>query len=362
MRARRQMENGGDAAAGEIPPPTSQAELLSLLGLGRGAAPDVTELWAQRQLPVGTGEAVDFGPLLRTPIGFQADGAPVWLDLKPASLGGDGPHGLVIGMTGSGKSTMLHAMLFGLCAQHSPDLLQIMFLSAKNESTLHFADYPHTISVPEKTSYKAALNALMDQRAQVIRAASGDAWGQDQYQSTARTIERYQRGRATEAGAELPAVPYTVVVLDDLSVLVHEDPGLLHGVDVLMRTGRSLGICVLITDQSLDPRWAAGLAANASYRVTMRVHTSEASRQLIGSLDAYHLPEERGVGFYGPAPDADLVLFRGLQVSLDVVQAVGRHLARRRNQPVRLDADGDGSQSVAIAGELGAGKTWSEST
>lgn len=55
MRARRQMENGGDAAAGEIPPPASEAELLSLLGLGRAGAPDVTELWAQRQLPVGTG-------------------------------------------------------------------------------------------------------------------------------------------------------------------------------------------------------------------------------------------------------------------------------------------------------------------
>lgn len=362
-RTRRQMDNGGDApAAGEIPPPASQAELLSLLGLDRAGVPDVTALWPQRQLPVGTGEAVDFGPLLRTPIGLGAGGSPVWLDLKPASLGGDGPNGLLVGSTGSGKSALAKAMLFGLCAQHSPDLLQIVSFCAKFESTLDFADYPHTVSIPRSVDYKAALIALMDHRAQALRAADGVALGEDQViDLNDGTIESYHRARAVVAGAELPAVPYTVVVFDEISLLVAEDPGLLPVVDVLMRRGRSLGICVLITSQTLDPSWVGRLTGNASYRMAMRVNSAEASHQLIGNLDAYHLPgRDKGLGFYRSAPGADPVAFRGFEVfPPDLVRTVGLHLADRRNQPVHLEleADEDASTSVAITGELGAGKT-----
>lgn len=327
MRTRRRMDNGGDgAAAGKISPPASQAELLSLLGLDRTGVTDVTALWPQRQLPVGTGEAPDFGPLLRTPIGLDAGGSPVWLDLKPAAMGGDGPNGLLVGTTGSGKSSILQSLMFALCAQHSPDLLQIMFLSAKNESTsTDFADYPHIAGIPGPPDSKAALSALIDQRTQDLLTAEGVAPGNNRGDGT---IDGYHRARATEAGAELPAVPFTVVVIDEFSVLVHEDPSLLPVVDVLMRKGRGLGVCVLIASQTAEVRWATPLAENASYRMALRAHTAEASRLMLGNLDAYHLPGDPGRGYYrSTTSGADPVAFRGLEVSGDLVRAVGRQIA-----------------------------------
>ena len=78
--------------------------MLSLLGIGNAAKLDVNALWAPRMLPVGTGEPVNLDPLLQVPIGLQPSGAPLMADLKDEADGGNGPHGLMIGMTGWGST------------------------------------------------------------------------------------------------------------------------------------------------------------------------------------------------------------------------------------------------------------------
>ena len=87
--------------------------MLSLLGITNAANLDVHALWQPRLLPVGTGEPVDLEPLLKVPIGLQPSGAPLIVDLKDEADGGNGPHGLMIGMTGSGKSTALATLVEG---------------------------------------------------------------------------------------------------------------------------------------------------------------------------------------------------------------------------------------------------------
>src|SRR5262249_49939358 len=64
--------------------------------------------------------------LLRAAIGTDLTGKPVYLDLKEAALAGSGPHGLVVGTTGSGKSEFLRTLLMSLVASHSPDELSLV--------------------------------------------------------------------------------------------------------------------------------------------------------------------------------------------------------------------------------------------
>ncbi|MEK8143000.1 FtsK/SpoIIIE domain-containing protein [Streptomyces sp. M10(2022)] len=58
--------------------------------------------------------------MLRMPIGFDGKGRPLLLDLKESAQGGMGPHGLIVGATGSGKSELLRTLVTGLTMTHSP--------------------------------------------------------------------------------------------------------------------------------------------------------------------------------------------------------------------------------------------------
>ena len=72
---------------------------------------------------------------LRVPIGTDADGQPVELDIKESAQGGMGPHGLVIGATGSGKSELLRTLVLGLALTHPPDVLNFVLVDFKGGAT-----------------------------------------------------------------------------------------------------------------------------------------------------------------------------------------------------------------------------------
>jgi DNA segregation ATPase FtsK/SpoIIIE, S-DNA-T family len=72
------------------------------------------------------------------PIGITADGNPLVLDLKEAAEAGVGPHGVVVGATGSGKSELLRTIVAGLAATHPPDRLAFVLVDFKGGAA--FAD------------------------------------------------------------------------------------------------------------------------------------------------------------------------------------------------------------------------------
>ncbi|WP_329570764.1 FtsK/SpoIIIE domain-containing protein [Kitasatospora sp. NBC_01266] len=69
--------------------------------------------------------------VLQVPIGFDGEGLPLVLDLKESAQGGMGPHGLVVGATGSGKSELLRTLVSGLTTTHSPELLSLVLVDFK---------------------------------------------------------------------------------------------------------------------------------------------------------------------------------------------------------------------------------------
>ena len=99
--------------------------LSDLLGVDDVAALDPGRTWARRAEP----------DLLRVPLGIDAPGAPVELDLKESALSGMGPHGLVVGATGSGKSELLRTLVTGLAATHPPDDLAFVLVDYKGGAT-----------------------------------------------------------------------------------------------------------------------------------------------------------------------------------------------------------------------------------
>ena len=315
----RQMSKWDAAPTGRRDAESAAAQnMLSLLGIANAAKFDVNALWAPRMLPVGTGEPVDLEPLLQVPIGLQPSGAPLITDLKDEADGGNGPHGLMIGMTGSGKSTALKAMAFGLFARHCPDVVQAILVDFKDGAGFDaFADYPHVVAVitnlEEKRSlverFGETLFGLLDARGRVFHETGNQIKG-----AAFESLREYNEVRATPAGAHLPAMPYLFVWVDEFSLLLKDHPDMADVFDTVTRKGRSQGVFFLFASQTLDEGVIKRIPDNTQYRIGLKVASESMSRRVIGTGDAYHIPDGKnlkGTGYFVRAPGAEPVKYRG---------------------------------------------------
>jgi S-DNA-T family DNA segregation ATPase FtsK/SpoIIIE len=247
---------------------------------------------------------------LRVRFGIGADGVPVELDLKESSQDGMGPHGLLIGATGSGKSELLRTLVLALAVTHSPSTLNFALIDFKGGATFARMDaLPHTSAVitnladalPLVDRMADALNGELIRRQELLRAAGNFSSFRD-----------YDRARA--AGAPLPEVPTLLVVCDEFSELLSKKPDFIDMFVQIGRVGRSLDVHLLLASQRLEEGRLRGLDGHLSYRIGLRTFSATESRSVIGVTDAFQLPRAPGHGYflYGTEP---LVRFRSAYVS-----------------------------------------------
>lgn len=318
----RRMSKWDSAPAGGQDADSAAAQtMLAMLGIDNAAKIDVASLWKPRMLPVGTGEPVILEPILKVPMGLQPNGAPLMHDLKDAADGGYGPHGLMIGMTGSGKSTTLASLALGVFALHSPDVVQAILTDFKDGAGFEaFACYPHVAAIitnlEEKKSevnrFGDTLLGLLDQRGRIFYDAGMQVRGEP-----FKSIVEYNEARATPAGAHLPPVPYMLVWVDEFSLLLEDHPHMAEVFDKVTRKGRSQGIYFLFASQTLDVGKIRDIDKNTQYRIALKVASDSISRQVIGYGDAFHIPDSKntkGTGYFVRAPGAEPVKFRSFML------------------------------------------------
>ncbi len=242
---------------------------------------------------------------LRVPIGRDAGGRPVELDLKESAEGGMGPHGLVVGATGSGKSELLRTLVLGLALTHSAAELNFVLADFKGGATFLGLDrLPHTSAVitnladelPLADRMRDALQGEIVRRQELFRAAGNYA-----------SLRDY-----TAAGR--PAVPSLFVVLDEFSELLAAKPELIDLFVTIGRVGRSLGVHLLLASQRLEEGRLRGLDTQLSYRIGLRTFSPQESRIVLGVPDAYELPSRPG-NAYLKAGTGELVRFKAAYVS-----------------------------------------------
>ncbi|MUL77288.1 type VII secretion protein EccCb [Mycolicibacterium sp. CBMA 226] len=253
---------------------------------------------------------------LRVPIGTDATGATVDLDLKEPAEHGMGPHGLCIGATGSGKSEFLRTLTLRLISTHSPDELNLILVDFKGGATfLGFEKANHVAAVITNLAQEAHLVARMYDalageltRRQGLLRAAGNLSG----------IGDYRRARA--AGADLAPLPALFIVVDEFSELLSQHPDFAELFVAVGRLGRSLGIHLLLASQRLDEGRLRGLDTHLSYRVCLKTFSAAESRAVIGVTDAHELPGTPGAGFLRTA-DGKLVRFHTEFVSRPAPQS-----------------------------------------
>ncbi|MCT2585898.1 type VII secretion protein EccCa [Actinophytocola gossypii] len=288
-----------EGAKGETPL-SAELGLEELLELGDPYAFDPTDTWVPRPRR----------DRLRVKFGIRPDGTTIELDLKESAQDGMGPHGLLIGATGSGKSELLRTLVLALAVTHPPNSLNFALIDFKGGATFATLDkLPHTSAVitnladelPLVDRMADAINGELLRRQELLRAAGN-------YSS----LRDYEKARA--AGAPLPEVPTLFVVCDEFSELLSARPDFIDIFVQIGRIGRALGVHLLLASQRLDEGRLRGLDAHLSYRIGLRTFSEMDSRSVLGVSDAFSLPSRPGHGFlrFGDEP---MVRFRSAYVS-----------------------------------------------
>ncbi|MFD9965823.1 type VII secretion protein EccCa [Amycolatopsis sp. NPDC058986] len=257
--------------------------LAGLLGIGDPRDTDVAVTWAPRS-------ARD---RLRIPLGVDPGGRPVELDLKESAEGGMGPHGLVIGATGSGKSELLRTLVTALAVTHSSERLNLALIDFKGGATFAgMTGLPHTCAVITNLSddlalvdrMADALNGELLRRQELLHAAGNYA-----------SVRDYEKAR--EGGANLKPLPSLLVIIDEFSELLSSRPEFIDLFVAIGRLGRSLGIHLLLASQRLEEGRLRGLDSHLSYRIGLRTFSAAESRAVLGVADAYQLPPVPGSAY-----------------------------------------------------------------
>jgi ESX secretion system protein EccC len=253
-----------------------------LIGLGELSRFDPVTLWHNQ----------DHHHRLRVPIGTTADGTPLELDIKEPAENGIGPHGLCVGATGSGKSELLRTVAMGMMARNSPEVLNLLLVDFKGGATfLDLARAPHVAAVITNLSDDAPLVA------RIRDALAGEINRRQQILRTAGCISIAAYTDARRAGVQLIALPTLFIIVDEFSELLSQHPDFADMFVAIGRLGRSLGMHLLLASQRLDEGRLRGLEAHLSYRVCMKTLSASESRIVLGTLDAYQLPNMPGAGF-----------------------------------------------------------------
>ena len=232
--------------------------LGNLVDWGLGA---ITARWA----------APDGEAALAAPIGQGCHG-PLVLDLER-----DGPHFLIAGTTGSGKSELLRTFVAALSLIHSPDRINFLFIDFKGGSGLApLARLPHCVGMLTDLGRESLGRYLQSLRAEVRL--------RERLLAAARVPDlRAYRLFDGPAAAPLPVLPYLVLVVDEFRMLVEEAPEALAELMRIATIGRSLGIHLIMATQRPQGALSADIRANVTSSIALRVQSDSDSQDILNS-------------------------------------------------------------------------------
>jgi DNA segregation ATPase FtsK/SpoIIIE, S-DNA-T family len=250
------------ARAGDIP---RRVGLLDLIGLLPPSAQALQQRWSRWR-----GE-------LRATVGVGADG-PLTLDLRD-----EGPHALIAGTTGSGKSELLRTLVAGAAAAAPPDRLSFLLVDYKGGAAFApCAALPHVVDIVSDLDEHLAERALISLNAELKRRERILA------ENGAKDLLELMRRDAPAAP------PLLVIAVDEFAKLREEVPEFVDGVVDIAQRGRSLGVHMVLAAQTLRNAFTPAIRANTNLRLALRVSEESESEDMIASPLAARIPSGEG--------------------------------------------------------------------
>ncbi|MBT0772306.1 hypothetical protein KIH74_25400 [Kineosporia sp. J2-2] len=260
----RSLSSLRDVTPDEIAGLPERVRLLELLHADPPTGEKIAGLWGRR--PAST----------TFPLGIGFDGT-INFDLVR-----DGPHGLIAGTTGSGKSELLQSLVSSLAAVNRPDELVFVLVDYKGGSAFHACvRLPHTLGMVTDLDEALSLRALESLGAELRRREQMLA------DVGAKDLPEYRALR--QRAPEMAPMPRLLLVIDEFATMARETPSFVPGLVSIAQRGRSLGVHLILATQRPAGAVTADIKANTNLRIALRVTDPLESSDVIDVNDAAHI-------------------------------------------------------------------------
>lgn len=332
---------------------------LELYGVGKTEHLNALTRWKENS-PVNT---------LQAPVGLGRDGSILYLDLHEKA---HGPHGLVAGMTGSGKSEFVITYLLSMAVNYHPDEVSFILIDYKGgglagafEDTQNGIRLPHLAGTITNLDGAAVNRALISIQSELRRRQS--VFNEAKKSSGEGTMDIYKYQKLYRSGAVSEPVPHLFIVSDEFAELKAQQPEFMAQLISAARIGRSLGVHLILATQKPTGVVDDQIWSNSRFRVCLKVQERADSVEMLKRADAAELKDtgrfylqvgfnelfELGQSAWCGAPyvPADRVE-KKQDDRIEIIDRLGRVLVEAR--PKATGKISDSSQVVSIVKYLSA--------
>ena len=230
---------------------------------------------------------------LRAEIGVDEENEIMYLDLHEKF---HGPHGLIAGMTGSGKSEFIITYVLSMCINYSPDDVAFILIDYKGGGlTGAFSNKALGIELPhlvgsitnlDKAELDRSLVSISSeiQRRQIVFNDARDKLGES-------TMDIYKYQRFYKDGLLDEPVPHLFIICDEFAELKVQQPEFIDNLISVARIGRSLGVHLILATQKPTGVVNDQIWSNSKFRVSLKVQDESDSREMLKSPDAAYITQ-----------------------------------------------------------------------
>ncbi|WP_120521999.1 FtsK/SpoIIIE domain-containing protein [Arthrobacter celericrescens] len=281
--------------------------------------------------------------------------------VRTLDLVADGPHLLIAGTTGAGKSELLRTIVAALSLTHSPERVNFLFLDFKGGSGLGpLATLPHCVGLLTDLKRRGMDRTLVSLRAEVRRRehllARAGVEDLGSYQLKAR------QGAPPGRRSGVRPLPRLVIVVDEFRMLIEDSPSALAELMRVATVGRSLGIHLIMATQRPQGAISSDIRANVTTSIALRVQSDMESRDVINSPLAAGIPISLPGRAYLSRGTEGCELFQAASMSGPAASTKGRAaIAREAVEALKLRKSGpeggDADSRQRVRRPLDAGRS-----
>nr|WP_251375552.1 type VII secretion protein EssC [Paenibacillus sp. YPG26] len=263
------------SSAAEIPSALTLLELLGIRGIGEH---DIAGTWERNRFP----------QTLPVPLGARAGGKTMNLQLHDKiERQGHGPHGLIAGTTGSGKSELLQSLVASIAMEYHPHDVNFLLIDYKGGGMSNTLEaFPHVVGSLTNLDKQMIHRAKISLRAELVR--------RQQVLKDAGNLQHIDEYYLLKTGEPLP---HLIVMIDEFAELKRDHPDFMDELISIASIGRTLGLHLILATQKPSGVVDDKIWSNARFRICLRVQDESDSRDMLKVPDAAWITKS-GRGYF----------------------------------------------------------------